>query len=44
MAKKSGKINLAKVDIDNLGELAAKYEVLMFSDNCQLLFRLAIFR
>ena len=27
LAKREGKINLAKVDIDNLGELAAKYEV-----------------
>lgn len=27
LAKRDGKINLAKVDIDNLGELAAKYEV-----------------
>ncbi|KAJ8919832.1 hypothetical protein NQ315_006361 [Exocentrus adspersus] len=27
MAQRKGQINLAKVDIDDLGELAAKYEV-----------------
>lgn len=27
VAKRNGKITLAKVDIDSMGELAAKYEV-----------------
>lgn len=27
IAKRNGKVNLAKVDVDDLGEVAAKYEV-----------------
>lgn len=30
VAKRNGKISLAKVDIDSLGEVAAKYEVSNF--------------